>query len=325
MNVLVIGLGSMGCRRIRLMRKLDDSINIVGFDINQKRMVACESTWNIATSSNLEYTLKKGNIDCVFVCTSPLSHNEVISKCLRAGKHVFTELNLVPDGYAENVSLANSRNLVLFLSSTFLYRDEIKYINNLVWNTNCMLNYSYHIGQYLPDWHPWEDYTEFFVANNRTNACREILAVELPWLLNTFGEVERIEVLKSKMSSLQVDYDDNFMILIKHTTGHKGVLTVDIVSRKAVRNFELFGEQLYLTWDGSPNNLCIYDFEKKQNINFELYQEADQLENYSSFVVENAYLNEIMSFFEAIHTGKPPLYNFEKDQIILEIIDRIGA
>ncbi len=325
MNVVVIGLGSMGKRRIRLTKKLDDTINIVGVDINEERRTACEAEWGIKTYSSLVNLFRDIDIDCAFICTSPLSHCGIINQCLTAGLHVFTELNLVTDGYEENMTLARTKNLVLFLSSTFLYRDEIKYIKGLTQQANCMLNYTYHVGQYLPDWHPWEDYRDFFVANKRSNGCRELFAIELPWLLDVFGEIISMEVYKNKMSSLNVDYKDNYMVLIQHATGHKGTLALDIVSRKAVRNLEVFGEQLYITWDGSPNGLYVYDIDNKQDINVQLYHKIDHLDNYSNFMVENAYLNEIQAFFEAISDGKLPPYNFEKDQVILNLIDRIEA
>jgi predicted dehydrogenase len=325
MNVVVIGLGSMGKRRIRLIRKLDENINIVGVDLTEERRTACEAEWSIATYRDLEDLLNERNIDCVFICTSPLSHCGIINQCLEAGLHVFTELNLVPDGYEENITLANHKNLVLFLSSTFIYRDEIKHIKVLTKEANCMLNYTYHVGQYLPDWHPWEDYENFFVSDKRSNGCREIFAIELPWLSDVFGEIVKVEVFKSKMTLLNVDYNDNYIVLIQHETGYKGTLAVDIVSRKAVRNLEVFGEKLYLHWDGSPQGLYMYDCDKKQDRNIQLYQEVDQLDNYSSFVVENAYSNEIEAFFVAVTVGKPPVYNFEKDMVILNIIDRIEA
>jgi predicted dehydrogenase len=323
LNVVVFGLGSMGKRRIRLIRNLDENINIVGIDTNEERRAICKAEWSIPTYSKLDDLLKERKIDCAFICTSPLSHNEIINQCLKAGLHVFTELNLVSDGYEENITLARNKKLVLFLSSTFLYRDEIKHIKILTQQAKCMLNYTYHVGQYLPDWHPWEDYKNFFVRDKRTNGCRELFAIELPWLSVVFGEIIKVDVLKSKMSSLSIDYNDNYMVLIQHATGYKGILAVDIVSRKAVRNLEVFGERLYLTWDGSPNGLFVYDYDKKQNDNIQLYQDVDQLDNYSNLIVENAYLNEIISFFEAINTGKLPVYNFEKDKTILNIIDEI--
>ena len=37
MNIIVIGLGSMGKRRIRLMKKMKLPVDIVGIDSNQDR------------------------------------------------------------------------------------------------------------------------------------------------------------------------------------------------------------------------------------------------------------------------------------------------
>jgi predicted dehydrogenase len=187
------------------------------------------------------------------------------------------------------------------------------------------LNYTYHIGQYLPDWHPWENYKDFFVVDKRTNGCREIFAIELPWLTEVFGNVKDIIVRKSKISSLNIDYDDNYMVILEHESGHKGMLAVDIVSRKAVRNLEVFGESLYLSWDGSAEGLKMVDIEKRKEENILLYEKVDQLNQYSKFVVENAYYDEIASFFEAISNNIEPVYDFEKDKIILDLIDRIEA
>lgn len=325
MRVVVIGLGSMGKRRIRLIHKYDSSIEIVGVDHNKERRDSCSKDYGIDVYDNISDCLIHKQVDSAFICTSPLSHNTIITQCLEHGIHVFTELNLVSDGYEKNIQLANNNNLVLFLSSTFLYRDEIKKIKSLVAESNCLLNYTYHIGQYLPDWHPWENYKNFFVGDKRSNGCREIFAIELPWLSETFGEITNVYTIKSKISGLEIDYNDNYLVIIEHNSGCKGVLAVDIVSRKAVRNLEVFGENLYLNWNGSPTGLYLYDYITKENINLELYKEIDQLENYSSFVVENAYINEIVAFFNVIANKEKQIYSFEKDKNILNIIDRIEA
>lgn len=323
MRVVVIGLGSMGKRRIRLIRKYDKTIEIVGIDLSKERREVCSKEFDIETFENLSEIIDIYKFNCAFICTAPLSHSQLINRCLSKGMNVFTELNLVSDGYDVNIALAKQNNLVLFMSSTFLYREEIKKIKTLVNEANCMLNYSYHIGQYLPDWHPWESYKDFFVGDKRTNGCREIFAIELPWLIDVFGEIEKVDVIKSKMSSLSIDYNDNYLVILKHKSGYKGSLNVDVVSRKAVRNLEVFGEQLYLNWNGSPTGLYVYDYETQTDVNIQLYEEIDQLDNYSSFVVENAYSSEISCFFKAVTKGEIPVYNFEKDKYVLEIIDRI--
>ena len=106
------------------------------------------------------------------------------------------------------MSLAKEVCKTLFLSSTFFYREEIRYIRSKISNDK-KWNYSYHIGQYLPDWHPWESYKDFFLGDKRTNGCREIMAIELPWLTGTFGEVDRVNVLSDKLTGLNIDYKDN--------------------------------------------------------------------------------------------------------------------
>ncbi|HOA80780.1 MAG TPA: Gfo/Idh/MocA family oxidoreductase [Defluviitaleaceae bacterium] len=325
MRVVVIGLGSMGKRRIRLIRKYDNEIVILGIDTDRERRETCAREYNIETYENLSQIKSINTVDCAFICTPPLAHSKLITQCLQLGMHIFSELNLVYDGYQENVFLANQKKLVLFMSSTFLYRNEIKKIKSLVHDAKCLANYIYHVGQYLPDWHPWENYNDFFVSDKRSNGCREIFAIELPWLTDTFGEIIEVDVVKNKMSNLKLNYNDNYLVILQHSSGHKGILAVDVVSRRAVRDLEIFGERLYIQWDGSPKGLRMYDYDQKRDLYLEIYKEIDQLDNYSSFVVENAYYNEIVSFFEAVLMGKPPLYSFEKDRRILEIIDRIEA
>ena len=325
MKIVVIGLGSMGKRRIRLIKKYNDQYQIFGIDSSEERRQTSEKEYSIETFANVDELLLNKSVDCAFVCTSPLSHSGIISRCLEKGLHVFTELNLVTDGYDENTMLAKENKRVLFLSSTFLYRQEVRKIKQLVKGSDCLLNYTYHIGQYLPDWHPWENYKDYFVGDKRSNGCREIFAIELPWLTDVFGVINKVHVMKNKIRSLDIDYDDNYMVMIEHANGHKGMLAVDVVSRKAIRNFELFGEELFLQWDGSAEGIKVYDFDHKEEKKIQLYETVDQLEQYSKFVVENAYFDEIVSFFSVVEKREEPLYSFSKDRAILNIIDEIEA
>ncbi|MDR1638398.1 MAG: Gfo/Idh/MocA family oxidoreductase [Clostridiales bacterium] len=321
-NIAVIGLGSMGKRRIRLIKeKFHDQVKMSGIDIQESRRTEVEKEFSICTYSTISESFKEHTIDYVFVCTSPLSHSLIISECLDYGTHVFTELNLVNDGYELNLQKAKERNIKIFLSATFIYRAEPEYICRKAKNER--LQYNYHVGQYLPDWHPWENYNNYFVSKSRTNACREIFAIELPWLIRAFGDIAELDVQKSKISTLKVDYNDSFSLLVRHKTNVVGTLSVDVVSRKPVRNFELYGENLYLTWDGSPSGLQEYNFASKTMHQVSLYNNAVQLDNYATFVVEDAYSNEIDAFFDYVQKGIEPRYTFEDDKRILSLIDEI--
>ncbi|MBQ8951051.1 MAG: Gfo/Idh/MocA family oxidoreductase [Eubacterium sp.] len=322
MNIVVIGLGSMGKRRIRLMMEMYPEYNIAGIDGREDRRKETTDQFGINCYECLSQI--SSEIDCIFVCTSPLSHNTIIRDALERGYHVFTELNLIHDGYDENIKLAKEKNVKLFLSSTFLYREEIKYIRAKI-NKDNKWNYIYHIGQYLPNWHPWESYKDFFLGDKRTNGCREIMAIELPWLIGTFGDVIDVNVISNQMTKLNIDYKDNFMIQLTHDNGNKGCLIVDVVSPVAVRKLEIYSEGKYLAWNGTPESLIEFDSENKKTILVQLMEKTEHMEGYSSFVVENAYKNEIREFFDVVLSDKKPLYGFEQDKKTLELIDRIGA
>lgn len=324
MNMLVIGLGSMGKRRIRLLQELYPDFKVFGVDGRADRRQEAQEQLGIECVDSVQAASKKYEIDAVFVCTSPLSHSSIITKCLQNRWNVFTELNLVADGYERNMSLAQENGCKLFLSSTFLYREEIRYIRSKVCK-NQRWNYIYHIGQYLPDWHPWEKYTEFFIGDKRTNGCREIMAIELPWLTLAFGKVIRTQVLADKMTGLNIDYRDNYIIQTEHENGNKGALIIDVVSPVAVRKLEAYAENAYISWNGTPDSISEFDVQTKKLEKVVLTEAAEHKEGYSAFVVENAYKNEIREFLDVVLKHKEPLYGFEQDKKILEIIDSLGA
>lgn len=323
MKVIVIGLGSMGKRRIRLMQKMPEVNKITGIDSKTDRCKEVEELYGITTAESISKALENEMYDCAFVCTSPLSHNTIINECLSNNLHVFTEINLVSDGYKENIQMAKEKDRILFLSSTFLYREETQYIREKVKSQNKPVNYVYHIGQYLPDWHPWEQYNNFFVGNKRTNGCREIMAIEMPWLCESFGEIESVSSIHDKMSNLQLSYDDNYVVQVKHKNGNKGVLIIDVVSRQAVRNFEAYSEDMYLSWNGTPQGLSEYSFDNKKLESIQLYENIEHREGYQSTVIENAYSHEIQEFFSVINKERKQSYGFEKDLLTLQWIDRI--
>ncbi len=323
MNAIVIGLGSMGRRRIRLLQSLRPEICIFGVDESSDRREQAEDELKIQTYSSIDSVDEKLKIDLAFVSTPPLTHSELISKCLKMNANVFSEINLVDTGYDFNISLANDVRKTLFLSSTFLYRKEIQYIVDKVKKSDSKLSYIYHTGQYLPDWHPWENYKDFFAGHKATNGCREIMAIEFPWIIKTFGRIKSIWSVGYNNSTLKLDFYDSYHIVIEHESGHRGLIDVDIVSRKATRNFELFGEDMYLQWDGTPNGLLVYDIDEKADRVINLYGSVEQNPDYSSSIIENAYSSEIENFLKVVDGAESPLYSFEEDKYVLSVINSI--
>lgn len=320
MNVLVIGLGSMGRRRIRLIKHSFPEIKISGIDTNMQRRNQAEEEFHVCTYASINEACKDAIQNAAFVCTAPLTHKNIILDLIERKIHVFTELNLVTDGYDKFIN--ESEGVVLFLSSTLLYRNDIQYIASTVKDKK--VNYMYHVGQYLPDWHPWENYRDFFVGDKRTNGCREIFAIDLPWIIHAFGDVKEFHVNKDSLSKLDLDYNDNYMLSVVHENGTKGCICVDIVSRKAMRRLEVFSEELHIFWEGHPDSLMVYNISEKKLDKVEVYNDITRNKNYAENIIENAYLDEISIFFDLVNNkGNRTKYTFEDDLKVLELIDSI--
>lgn len=325
MKIIVIGLGSMGKRRLRLLSERND-VELFGIDSQESRCEEVKEKFGITCFRSIKEAVEAEAIEAAVISTSPLSHAAIIKECLIHNLHVFTEINLVQDGYEENMALAKEKNLVLFLSSTFLYRKETQTIIERVQNTKCPLNYIYHVGQYLPDWHPWESYNSYFIGNPRTNGCREIMAIDLPWVVSAFGPIKSVSAIKSKNTELNITYNDNYLITIEHESGHKGVFAVDVVARKSGRNIEIFGEQLHLSWNGTADSLKIFNIEEKMDEVVSFDDASEHVEGYAAFVTENPYREELNSFLKQIADRTyTPAWDFEKDKVVLDIIDQIEA
>lgn len=325
MKILVVGLGSMGKRRIRLLSEHQD-IEILGIDSNAERCQEVKDKFGIKSFASISEALLEESIEAALICTSPLSHAGIIKECLQNNLHVFTEINLVEDGYEENMKLAKEKGLVLFLSSTFLYRKETQTIIEKVKDHNSKLNYVYHVGQYLPDWHPWESYNNYFIGNHRTNGCREIMAIDMPWLWSAFGPVKKVQAIKSKNTELNISYNDNYLIMLEHETGAKGVFAVDVVTRKPIRHIDVYGENIQLSWNGTADSLQEYNFESKEMQTIQFEDASEHVEGYATFITENPYREEINAFLAQIaDPSKVPTWDFEKDQVLLKVIDEIEA
>ena len=315
----------MGKRRLRLLSERND-VELFGIDSQESRCEEVKEKFGITCFKSITEAVEAENIEAAVISTSPLSHAAIIKECLTHNLHVFTEINLVQDGYEENMALAKEKNLVLFLSSTFLYRKETQAIIEKVQNAKCPLNYIYHVGQYLPDWHPWESYNSYFIGNPRTNGCREIMAIDLPWVVSAFGPIKSVSAIKSKNTELNITYNDNYLITLEHESGHKGVFAVDVVARKSGRNIEIFGEQLHLSWNGTADSLKVFNIEEKKDEIVSFDDASEHVEGYAAFVTENPYREELNSFLKQIaDSDYSPAWDFEKDKVVLDIIDQIEA
>lgn len=324
MKIAVIGLGSMGRRRAGLL--LEAGMHrLAGVDPSPERQAQAKDAAPMETYRDIPALLSSGfSPEAAFICVPPVLHGETAVQMLNAGCHVFSEINLLSDGYAEIRRLSKEVGKIYFLSSTFNYRKDIRYIQDTVQHMEGCAAYTYHVGQYLPDWHPWESYKDFFVAEKRTNGVRELMGIDIPWMYKAFGEIADISATGGNISGLPLEYPDYYLVTFTHTKGHKGMVCFDVAARVATRRLEVMGDNLHLLWKGKPNGLYAYSSEKNLFESVETYQEAvSHKQGYHPMIVENAYMEEIRCFFDTIAGKTCPRYTLKDDERVIRWMDEI--
>ena len=129
--------------------------------------------------------------------------------------------------------------------------------------------------------------------------------------------------MSGRLTSLEIDFPDHYMISVTHEGGCKGFYCQDIIARKGLRRLEVFSEKLHLFWEGTPDSLSSYNIDTKTLEAVRLYDDVVQDGRYNANIIENAYLDEINAFFDYVEKGTLPPYTFEEDAHTLAVVDEI--
>ncbi len=319
MNFLVIGLGSMGKRRVRNLQSLGMK-NIFGFDPKQSRCDESNSKYNINTYNNFDDAMKIVNFDVFIISTPPNLHMQYAYIALENSIHCFIEASVIDsEKILELSKRIKNKDVIIVPSSTMSYFPFAQKIKELL-ALNIIgkpLNFNYQTGQYLPDWHPWEEITDFYVSNRATGAGREIVPFELTWLNNIFGDAKPLACVKRKLTDIDAPIDDIYHCILQYPNDLIGNLTVEVISRpKDTREFRLIGSMGQIVYSGETNRLKYINttMDDWEYISFEKGNIEAQYIN-----PEEPYINEIKDFLNAIDTKN--INNFpnslEKDYKIL--------
>jgi len=87
MKIIVIGLGSMGKRRIRLLSENKD-IHLFGIDSQESRCEEVKEKFGLKCYSSIAKAVAAEHPDAAVISTSPLSHSAIIKECLENDLHV---------------------------------------------------------------------------------------------------------------------------------------------------------------------------------------------------------------------------------------------
>jgi predicted dehydrogenase len=319
MKFLIIGLGSMGKRRIRNLQYLTAG-EIIGFDPREDRRKEAEEKYGITTFGSFEQSMTM-NPDAIIISTPPDRHHEFSMIAANSNKHFFVEASVISNDMPELIAACRGKNIIAAPSCTMRFHPSIVKIKELV-DKNIIgkiLAFNYHSGMYLPDWHPWEDYRTFYVSRKETGACREIVPYELTWIMDILGEICSISCMKGKLTTLDVNIDDAYQMLMKFKSGVLGHILVDVISRVPYRELKLIGEEGIIKWDWGEG-IKVFTARDKSWTD---YSEATgtRVAGYDGKIKEEPYIEEMKRFIDAIRGERPFPYTLEDDLKVLNLLN----
>jgi predicted dehydrogenase len=320
MKFLIVGLGSMGKRRIRNLQYLKMN-DIIGFDLREDRIKEARQKYGIKTFENFDDTLRE-DPDAFIISTPPDLHTNYAMIAARNNRHFFTEASVVSDGMEELITLCKNKDIIAAPSCTMRFHSSIKKIKEIIESNKIgePLAFTYHSGQYLPDWHQWEDYRTFYVSRRETGAAREIVPFELVWLTWIFGEIETVSCLKGKLTKLDTSIDDVYQILMKFKNNILGHLMVDVIARVADRSIKIFCEKGEIFWEWG-GKIQVYNGENKKWCYHE-EEKGTSVEGYEKKIREEPYIEEMKTFIKAIRGEVKYPYTLEDDLNILRVLEK---
>lgn len=320
LTFLQIGLGSMGKRRIRNLQ-FNGEKDIIGFDFSEERRKEAEKKYGIRTIDDLQ-KLTDGDYDAVIISTPPNQHGDYIRFALKNKKHFFVEVTTSDDGY-EDVLKDKNRDIVKAPSCTFRHYLPVKMMKSILEDGKIgkILAFQYHMGQYLPDWHPWEDYRKVYFSKKETGACREMLPFELIWLNWLMdSRVSESSGFAVKISDLDMDAEDILSVNLKYKNGIIGDATIDVISRKPFKTLRILGSDGVLEWERFDSVIRLYDVKSKIT---EIIPVPKGHPETGYINEEEMYNDEIKSFLDAIYGRAPYPYSFKEDRDNLKILNRL--
>jgi predicted dehydrogenase len=318
---LVAGLGSMGRRRIRCLKALGHS-DIVGFDIRGDRREEASRLYNIKTVKSIS-DAEIGNVDAVVLSVPPHMHVDYMKIAVDERKPAFIEASVVLDGLDEINDRAKQTSVFLAPSCTLRFHPVVKEITeiNKSGKYGKFTNFSYHSGQYLPDWHPWEDVQDYYVSRKDTGGGREIVPFELTWIVDTIGWPTDIRGFYGPTMDVGAEIDDSYAIALKFEKGY-GTLLVDVVARHATRRLILNMEYGQIVWNWDDGYCSLFDARNRRWIVYH-QPESQGAEGYNKNIIESMYIEELDSFINKVKGISEYPHSLDDDIKVLKLLYRV--
>jgi predicted dehydrogenase len=324
MKFLIAGLGSIGRRHFRNLIALGEK-DIILLRTRKATLPDDELT-GYPVETDIHEAIKKHKPDAVIVANPTALHLDIAIPAAEAGCAILLEKPVSDsldrlDILQQTAQKSGSKILVGF---QFRYHPTLNKARELIQADAIgkVLTVHAYWGEYLPQWHPWEDYRQSYAARaDLGGGVIRTLTHPFDYLRYLIGEVESLWSFSGHISPLELDVEDIAEIGLKFVSGAIGGVHLNYVQRPPRHTLEIVGTQGTLRWDNADGVLGLQTFPAP----FASYSDdppAPVIETFSppeGFERNQLFVSQMRHFVETARGESEPICTLEDGIIALRL------
>lgn len=252
MKILIAGLGSIGRRHFRNLLSLGQT-DILLFRTG-KATLPDDELAGFPVETEVQAALAH-RPDAVIVSNPTALHLDVAIPAAKAGCHVLLEKpvshNLERVAALQQAAAASGSRIVVGFQ--FRFHPGLLAVKSALANgaLGRPVSARAHWGEYLPNWHPWEDYREGYAARKDLGGGVVLtLCHPIDYLRMLLGEVAVASGVTSNLG-LGLPVEDTAEITLQFASGVVGSVHLDFVQQPPAHWLEIIGTAGTLRWDNA--------------------------------------------------------------------------
>lgn len=264
MKFLIAGFGSIGRRHFRNLLAMGEK-DILLYRSNQSTLPDDEIA-GFTVETNLQAALDH-HPDAVIISNPTALHLDVAIPAAQAGCTILLEkpISHSLDRANEFRSVVENSGAQVLVGFQFRYHPTLRRAAQLIADgaIGVPVTARAHWGEYLPDWHPWEDYRKGYSARpDLGGGVILTLCHPFDYLRMLLGDVSRVWAL-TPPPSLGLPVEDAAEIGLQFASGSVGSIHLDYVQQPPSHTLEVIGSAGMLRWNNADGRLAVYDPHKK--------------------------------------------------------------
>ena len=304
MKILIAGYGSIGRRHLRNLRELGET-DFVLLRSHHSTLPEDEIA-GLPVETSLEAAMAHRPQAAVIANPTAL-HLDTAIPLAEAGCHILMEKPISHslervDELQAALQRGGSRMLVGF---QFRYHPGLKQVKTWLEQGAIGRPVSFRVqwGEYLPAWHPWEDYRKSYAARSDLGGG-VILTLTHPldylrWLL---GDVAALWAFAGTLGDLGIEVVDSGEIGLQFASGAQGSVHLDYLQRPPSHTLEITGTEGRILWDNASGDVGMFRAEDSRWEGFRLPE---------GFERNWLFLDELRHFMRIVKEGEAPLCSLE--------------